>query len=106
MWSITGYNTACVFEVRKPLRDWPDCAVGLEFRRGQMFLVSGHQRLFAQTPALRRQEEGAPILVQGHCRPRSWLTPARPSPRIPTTPSTAGPTTPSRRGPRATSPAA
>ena len=80
LWSISGYNTACAFDIRRPLRDWPDCAVGLEFRRGQMFLVSGHQRLFAQTLRLvaEPQAAGPPILVQGH-----WQTDVLADPRAP-----------------------
>ena len=80
LWSITGYNEDCKADLRKPLRDWPDCAVGLEFRRGQLFLVSGHQRLFAQTLRFvaETQEGGAPILVQGH-----WQTAVLADPRAP-----------------------
>ena len=63
LWSISGYNTDCAFDIRKPLREWPDCAVGAEFRRGQMFLVSSHNRLLAQT---QRLMDGAPILLQAH----------------------------------------
>ena len=47
LWLISGYEDRCAFDIRRPLRDWPDCAVGAEFRRGQMWLVSGHQRLLA-----------------------------------------------------------
>ena len=49
LWSLSGVNESCQFDIRKPLRDWPDCGVGLEIRRGQMFLVSGHNRLYAQS---------------------------------------------------------
>jgi len=56
----------CPFDIRKRLRDWPDCAVAAEFRRGQMFLLDAHHRYLAQTI---RMVDGQPILVQSH-----WMT--------------------------------
>jgi hypothetical protein len=75
LWSITGYNEGCAFDIRKPLKDWPDCAVGLEFRRGQMFLVTGHDRALGETIRL---VPGDPILLQGH-----WHTDVLKDPRAP-----------------------
>jgi hypothetical protein len=75
LWLISGYEDRCAFDIRKPLRDWPDCAVGAEFRRGQMWLVSGHQRLLAQT---QRLASGDPILLQAH-----WTTDIFSDPRVP-----------------------
>ena len=75
LWSMSGVNEACVFDIRKPLRDWPDCAVGIEFRRGQMFLVSGHTRLMAQT---QRLVDGDPVILQAH-----WHTDVLADPRAP-----------------------
>jgi hypothetical protein len=75
LWSLSGVNESCQFDIRKPLRDWPDCGVGLEIRRGQMFLVSGHNRLYAQS---QRFVEGEPILVQAH-----WKTDVLKDPRTP-----------------------
>jgi hypothetical protein len=75
LWLISGYEDRCAFDIRKPLRDWPDCAVGAEFRRGQMWLVSGHQRLLAQT---QRLVDGQPILLQGH-----WTTDIFSDARVP-----------------------
>jgi hypothetical protein len=75
LWSVTGYDQGCQFDIRKPLRDWPDCAIGIEFRRGQMFFVTGHDRALAQTLRL---VEGDPILVQG-----KWHTDILKDPRAP-----------------------
>lgn len=75
LWSLSGVNESCVFDVRKRTRDWPDCAVAIEFRRGQMFLTSGHDRLLAQT---QRLVEGSPILLQAH-----WQTAVLADPRAP-----------------------
>jgi hypothetical protein len=80
LWSITGYEDRCQFEPKKPLRDWPECAVGVEFRRGQMYLVTGHSRAFAQTMRLIAGDpvKEEPILVQGH-----WRTDVFADPRVP-----------------------
>lgn len=75
LWSLSGVNESCAFDIRKPLRDWPDCGVGLEIRRGQMFLVSAHNRLYAQS---QRFVDGEPILVQAH-----WKTDVLADPRAP-----------------------
>ena len=75
LWLISGYEDRCAFDIRKPLRDWPDCAVGMEFRRGQMWFVSGHQRLLAMTL---RMVDGPPDLVQMH-----WSTDVLKDPRAP-----------------------
>ena len=63
LWSAAGYNDACVFDIRKKLRDWPDCAVGVEVRRGQLFMVTGHDRQLADTYRL---IDGQPLLMQLH----------------------------------------
>jgi hypothetical protein len=63
LWSLSGVNQDCAFDIRKPLRDWPDCGVGIEFRRGQMYLVSAHNRFHAQN---QRLIDGDPILLQAH----------------------------------------
>lgn len=75
LWSVTGYNEDCKFDIRKPSRDWPDCAIGIEFHRGQMFFVTGHDRALAQTLRL---VDGDPILVQG-----KWHTDVLKDPRAP-----------------------
>lgn len=75
LWSLSGVNETCPFDIRKRLREWPDCAVGIEFRRGQMYLVSGHNRLFAQD---QRLVDGDPILLQAH-----WQTDVLADPRAP-----------------------
>jgi hypothetical protein len=75
LWSLSGVNESCQFDIRKRLREWPDCAVGLEIRRGQMFLVSGHNRLLAQS---QRFVDGEPILLQAH-----WETDVLADPRAP-----------------------
>jgi hypothetical protein len=75
LWSLSGVNETCQFDIRKPLRDWPDCGVGLEIRRGQMFLVSAHNRLYAQS---QRFVDGDPILLQAH-----WKTDVLADPRAP-----------------------
>ena len=63
LYSITGYNPDnCIFDIRKTLSAWPECAVGVELRRGQMFFVSAHDRALAQTL---RFVDGDPIIVQG-----------------------------------------
>ena len=78
LWLISGYEDRCAFDIRKPLRDWPDCAVGAEFRRGQMWLVSGHQRLLAQT---QRLIDGQPILLQAHWTADIFSDPRAPEPK-------------------------
>lgn len=78
LWLISGYADRCDFDIRKRQRDWPDCAVAVEFRRGQMWLTSGHQRLLAQT---QRLTEGAPILLQGHWTRDIFSDPRVPEPR-------------------------
>jgi hypothetical protein len=75
LWSISGYNENCAFDIRKPLKDWPGCAVGLEFRRGQMFLVTGHDRALGLTIRL---VPGDPVVLQGH-----WHTDVLKDPRAP-----------------------
>jgi hypothetical protein len=75
LYSVTGYNEDCQFDIRKRSRDWPDCGVGIEFRRGQMFFVTGHDRALAQTLRL---VDGDPILVQG-----KWHTDVLKDPRAP-----------------------
>jgi hypothetical protein len=83
LWSISGYDQNCPFDVRKPLRDWPECAVSLEFRRGQMFLVSGHQRYLAQTQRLVGETTAGsePILVQAHWQADILADPRAPEPK-------------------------
>lgn len=78
LWSLTGYNESCTVDLRKPLRDWPDCAIGIEFRRGQMFFVTGHDRALAQTLRL---VEGDPVLVQGKWRADILKDPRAPEPK-------------------------
>lgn len=78
LWSLSGVNEACAFDIRRPLRDWPDCAVGLEFRRGQLFLVSGHNRLEAQS---QRLLDGDPILLQAHWKTDVLADARAPEPR-------------------------
>jgi hypothetical protein len=63
LWSGGGRNDNCEFDIRKTRRDWPACAVGIEVRRGQMFLVSGHDRTLFQTY---RMVDGQPLLLQMH----------------------------------------
>ena len=75
LYSVTGYNEDCKFDIRKPSRDWPDCAIGIEFRRGEMLFVTGHDRALAQTL---RFVDGDPILVQG-----KWHTDILKDPRAP-----------------------
>jgi hypothetical protein len=75
LWSISGYNEDCQFDIRKRSRDWPDCGLGIEFRRGQMFFVTSHDRALAQTLRL---VDGDPILVQG-----KWHTDVLKDPRAP-----------------------
>lgn len=75
LWSVSGYNEDCKFDIRRPLRDWPDCAIGVEFRRGQMFFITGHDRALAQTL---RFVDGDPILIQG-----KWHTDVLKDPRAP-----------------------
>lgn len=83
LWLISGFEDRCAFDIRKPLRDWPDCAVAVEFRRGQMFLVTGHDRALAQSIRL---VDGDPILMQGH-----WHADVLKDPRAPEPKSTDGP---------------
>ncbi len=78
LWRISGYEDRCAFDIRKRLRDWPDCAVGVEFRRGQMWLVSGHQRVLAQA---QRLTEGPPILLQARWTSAIFSDPRVPEPR-------------------------
>lgn len=78
LWSVSGHNEDCRFDIRRPLRDWPDCAIGIEFRRGQMFFVTGHDRALAQTLRL---VDGDPILVQGKWRTDILKDPRAPEPR-------------------------
>jgi hypothetical protein len=83
LWSVSGYNDTCDADLRKPLREWPDCAVGIEFRRGQMFLTSSHQRYLAQTQRLigEIREGGDPILVQAHWQTEILADPRAPEPK-------------------------
>jgi len=73
----------CPFDIRKPLRDWPQCAVAAEFRRGQMYLLDAHHRYLAQTL---RMVDGQPILVQSH-----WTTDVLSDQRAPETRDTDNP---------------
>jgi len=66
------------FDIKKRQRDWPDCAVAVEFRRGQMWLVSSHRRVLAQT---QRLAPGEPILVQAHWTTDIFSDPRAPEPR-------------------------
>ncbi len=78
LWSGAGYNDKCVFDIRKNRRDWPDCAVGIEVRRDQMFLVSGHDRIPFQTYRL---IDGPPIVLQMHLSADILKDPRVPEPR-------------------------
>lgn len=75
LYLISGFEDRCAFDIRLKLSLWPDCAVGIEFRRGQMWLVSNHQRLLAQT---QRFIGGDPVIVQSH-----WSTDVLKDPRAP-----------------------
>jgi hypothetical protein len=83
LYAATGYNTDCDFDIRKPLRDWPACAVGVEFRRGEMYLVTGHDRALAQTMRLTadRLVIGEPILVQAKWHMDVLRDPRAPEPK-------------------------
>ena len=63
LYLISGFEDRCQFDIRKKLSLWPDCAVGAEFKRGEMWLVSNHQRVLAQT---QRFISGEPVIVQSH----------------------------------------
>lgn len=78
LWSGAGYNDSCVFDIRKTRRDWPACAVGIEVRRGQMFLVSGHDRILFQTYRL---IDGQPMLMQSHLSPEIFKDARVPEPK-------------------------
>lgn len=78
LWQVTGYENRCQFDIRKRRRDWPDCAVGVEFKRGQMFLVTGTQRVLAQTQRLTGAD---PILLQGHWQAEMLKDPRVPEPK-------------------------
>ena len=78
LWSLSGVNDTCVFDIRKPLRDWPDCGAGIEFRRGQMYLVSAHNRFYAQN---QRLIDGDPILLQAHWHTEVLADPRAPEPK-------------------------
>lgn len=78
LWLISGYEDRCAFDIKKPLRDWPDCAVAAEFRRGRMWFVSGHQRILAQTL---RMVDGQPILAQMHWSADVLIDPRAPEPK-------------------------
>jgi hypothetical protein len=78
LYSVAGYNEDCKFDIRKRSRDWPDCGVGVEFRRGQMFFVTSHDRALAQTL---RFVDGDPILVQGKWRTDVLRDPRTPEPK-------------------------
>jgi len=70
--------TGCPFDIRKTRRDWPACAAGIEVRRGQMFLVSGHDRALFQTYRL---IDGRPILMQLHLSSDVFKDPRVPEPK-------------------------
>ena len=78
LYSLSGVNEACDFDIRKRLRDWPDCGVGVEFRRGQMFLVSSHNRFEAQS---QRFVDGEPIMLQAHWKTDILADPRAPEPK-------------------------
>jgi hypothetical protein len=75
LYLISGFEDRCAFDIRLKLSLWPDCAVGAEFRRGQMWLLSNHQRILAQT---QRFIGGDPVIVQSH-----WSTDVLKDPRAP-----------------------
>ena len=68
----------CSFDIKKPERDWPSCAVGAEVRRGQVFFVSGHNRALAETYRL---IDGPPILMQLHLHADILTDPRVPEPK-------------------------
>ena len=83
LYLISGFEDRCAFDIRKKLSLWPDCAVGVEFRRGEMWLVSNHQRLLAQT---QRFIGGEPVIVQSHWSTDVLKDPRAPEPRNAETP--------------------
>jgi hypothetical protein len=78
LWSAAGYNDDCVFDIRKSRRDWPACAVGIEVRRGQLFMITGHDRALADTYRL---IDGQPLLMQLHFSADILTDPRIPEPR-------------------------
>ncbi len=75
LYLISGFEDRCAFNIRLKLSLWPDCAVGAEFKRGEMWMVSSHQRILGQT---QRFIGGDPIIVQSH-----WSTDVLKDPRAP-----------------------
>jgi hypothetical protein len=73
LYSISGFEDRCQFDGRLKLSLWPDCAVGLQFERGRMWLVTSHQRYLAQT---QKFVPGDPVIVQFH-----WSTDVLKDPR-------------------------
>jgi hypothetical protein len=78
----------CPFDIRKPLRDWPDCAVAAEFRRGQMFLLDAHKDAdnpfygwtYAAVTVKRMDQDGHIMqaeMVQADCGPLDHDGPSR-----------------------------
>jgi hypothetical protein len=78
LWSTAHAPDNCPFDIRRRLGDWPDCAVALEVRRGQIFSVSRHERALFQTYRL---VDGQPLLMQSHLSGEVFKDPRVPEPK-------------------------
>ena len=79
LWQFGVYqDDKCPFDIRLPVARWPDCATGLEYQPGQIWLVSKRQRLLAQTVRL---APGDPVLAQRHFSTDVLKDPRAPEPR-------------------------
>jgi hypothetical protein len=76
LWSIEGMrDDKCPFDIRQTINHWPDCATAAEYRNGQLWLITPHERILAQNVKLAGDD---PVLMQQH-----WLPDALKDPRAP-----------------------
>ena len=77
LWSFGGrqLDGSCVFDIHERVARWPDCATGVEARRGQLWLVARNERLLFATVKL---AAGDPVLAQAH-----WVPDVEKDPRAP-----------------------
>ncbi len=78
LWQVGALkDERCPFDIRQPTNRWPDCAVALEYKGGQFWEITPHERRLALVVKL---VGGDPVLMQEHWRAEILADPRAPEP--------------------------